>query len=604
MASIQGIYIALFGRPADPLGLDYFNSITDNGQDLSQIQSLAGQPEYLSRFEGQNNAQIVTSIYQELFGRNPDAAGLAFFTAQLNSGAQNINTIAINILDGAQGADADLVEAKIAAADQFTDAVRADPDALAAYQGQSGINFGQAFLDQITTGDTALTDEQVADQVESFGNGDTEIPGIPGTSGNILTLTTDADVVSTDATSLQFRSSANNDTIRALDLGTLSSSDVVDGGAGFDVLNIADGAIAGGTATPVIRSVERINNSDVGSTLNLSATSGLEQLWSNAAAAGNAFTYTNASLATVFGTSGSTAAHTINVDFAGSLAGDTTVHLATTNAAGANATFDFGTDATGIEGVSIDASAGAGTVTIDADVTQLETITVTGEGRVTVVSAETTIETFDASGNTGGVVWTSGAIASDDAVVTGGSGNDVFNLGASTGDLTVNAGAGSDQITLGTGDNTVNLGAGNDIVTLVAAGGENTITLGAGNDNVVFNALTSSTYTQAEDSFSTITDFGDTDVLDFSAIDANNGTLGDQAFTLLGAQGQIDVQNALAGQTTLADAVAAVAGVVNTGELTSFTFDGNTYVYGENGAGNVFVELTGNVELTNSDYVL
>ena len=40
MASIQGIYLALFGRPVDPLGLTYWQEQTDGGNDLSGMIGL------------------------------------------------------------------------------------------------------------------------------------------------------------------------------------------------------------------------------------------------------------------------------------------------------------------------------------------------------------------------------------------------------------------------------------------------------------------------------------------------------------------------------------------------------------------------------------
>jgi Tol biopolymer transport system component len=121
MASIQGIYVALFGRPADPEGLAYWNGVTNEGADLSGlIGTLTGTPEYLDRFESQTPSEIVSLIYLALFGRAPDPEGLAFFTAALDSGAQTIETIAINIFDGAQNDDQDTVTAKMEAADAFT----------------------------------------------------------------------------------------------------------------------------------------------------------------------------------------------------------------------------------------------------------------------------------------------------------------------------------------------------------------------------------------------------------------------------------------------------------------------------------------------------
>ena len=46
MATIQGVYLALFGRPADPLGLQFFNGVTNNGQNLAGIGPLQSSAEY------------------------------------------------------------------------------------------------------------------------------------------------------------------------------------------------------------------------------------------------------------------------------------------------------------------------------------------------------------------------------------------------------------------------------------------------------------------------------------------------------------------------------------------------------------------------------
>ena len=145
MATIQGIYVALFGRPADPTGLSYFNTVTKNGADLTAIGDLAGTAEYKERFAGQTNSQIVNSIYKSLFNRDAEASGLKFFVDGLTNGTYNIKNIAIAILDGSQGSDLTIVNNKIAAADLFTKALDTQTE-IDSYKGTSAANIGRNFL--------------------------------------------------------------------------------------------------------------------------------------------------------------------------------------------------------------------------------------------------------------------------------------------------------------------------------------------------------------------------------------------------------------------------------------------------------------------------
>lgn len=149
MASIQGIYLALFGRPADPAGLAYFNKVTNNGSDLSKIGDLAETAEYKSRFAGKSNDEIVNSIYKSLFGRDAEPEGLAFFSNGLKNGTFTINNIAISILDGAQGSDKTTIDGKVAAADIFTSHLDLSIE-IAAYNGNSAAQLGRDYISSIT----------------------------------------------------------------------------------------------------------------------------------------------------------------------------------------------------------------------------------------------------------------------------------------------------------------------------------------------------------------------------------------------------------------------------------------------------------------------
>lgn len=612
MASIQGIYIALFGRPADPLGLEYFNGVTGNGADLAAISDLAATAEYQDRFEGMSNVQIINSIYQSLFGRDADLAGLTFFAQALQDGTFNINNIAIAILDGAQGDDLATVNNKIEAANLFTASLDTGAEVVA-YQGSEAAAAGRDFLAGITADEaTVPTQAQVDAAIEDIVD-----DGQAGGAGETFTLTNSSNAITGGVD--EVTGTAGQDTFRAVLANSLGSTDILDGGAGADVLNIAAAGISttAGDNAPVISGVERINNSDAVTTLNLANVTGVEQVWTDGAAG----TYTNASTGTTFG---ATAASTVNIDYAGSLTGRTNASLAVALATGTVA-FDFGADATAIESVSVVAASGNATATIDADVTVLDTIEVSGAGRLTVTSAETTVTTFDASENTGGVSWTSGNLAAA-ATVSGGAGNDTLNLGAVAGTsvvLTIDAGAGNDIVTAGAGNDVINGGEGNDIITGNA--GNDTINGGAGNDvitgGVGADAITGGAgndqinYVSGDSSYAAGTNNTMDTIADFNASGDDTISL-DLATdpTFAGAVTVINVENAIAGlsaSATLLDALNAVEGVLAADELAWFEFGGNTYVYAdENGAGagyvagDLVIQLTGSVELQQSDFII
>ena len=47
-------------------------------------QAFAGSPEFIGTYGSLNNSQFVTLVYQNVLGRAPDAAGLAYWVGQLD----------------------------------------------------------------------------------------------------------------------------------------------------------------------------------------------------------------------------------------------------------------------------------------------------------------------------------------------------------------------------------------------------------------------------------------------------------------------------------------------------------------------------------------
>ena len=91
LSSIAGLYQAILGRQADYLGMDFWGNADKNGVGLGEvalrmIASQEGQARLAGTFDG-NAAHDVALLYQDLFGRAGEAAGLAFWTDAMAHGA-------------------------------------------------------------------------------------------------------------------------------------------------------------------------------------------------------------------------------------------------------------------------------------------------------------------------------------------------------------------------------------------------------------------------------------------------------------------------------------------------------------------------------------
>ncbi|MGQ7289364.1 DUF4214 domain-containing protein [Vreelandella venusta] len=119
----QQLYVAYYGRPADAAGLQFWaEEIEANGIDAA-ISAFGNSAEFTERFGDLDNEELVNGIYQQAFGRDADAEGLAFYTEKLESGELDLATIALTIVQNAtdtDAKDASALEAKVAAADKYT----------------------------------------------------------------------------------------------------------------------------------------------------------------------------------------------------------------------------------------------------------------------------------------------------------------------------------------------------------------------------------------------------------------------------------------------------------------------------------------------------
>lgn len=120
-ALIKG-YLAYFGRPADPGGLQYWvDAINRTGGDAtSMINAFGNSAEYRSMYGNSSSTEVVNSLYQHLFNRDAEKAGAEFWAHHLDSGALTLANIAFSVVNAAQGSDSTIIQRKVEASRNFT----------------------------------------------------------------------------------------------------------------------------------------------------------------------------------------------------------------------------------------------------------------------------------------------------------------------------------------------------------------------------------------------------------------------------------------------------------------------------------------------------
>ena len=153
---IQNAYLAYYGRPADPGGLDYWaGRLKAAGGNLDEIIAVFGDSaEFTGRFGALGTAELVNAIYQRLFKRDADPEGLAFYRGLLESGEKHLGSIALNIFNGVQREgerqspplDWQIIEEIQRTANAFTEQVRLGG---LDYSGERGLEVGTQMIASI-----------------------------------------------------------------------------------------------------------------------------------------------------------------------------------------------------------------------------------------------------------------------------------------------------------------------------------------------------------------------------------------------------------------------------------------------------------------------
>lgn len=129
---ITKVYVATFGRSPDSAGLNYW--FNNSGLYLEGIsESFFDQSETQTLYPSSSStSQFISSVYNNLFNRNPDTAGLDYWIEELDSGRIKKSLFLLAVINGAQnsseGNDATLLTHKTEIGLYFANAGKDDVD--------------------------------------------------------------------------------------------------------------------------------------------------------------------------------------------------------------------------------------------------------------------------------------------------------------------------------------------------------------------------------------------------------------------------------------------------------------------------------------------
>jgi len=537
----QQMYVAYYGRPADPAGQLYWAEQFDASEDLTQaLAAFGNSDEFTAGFGSLDNEALVTNLFQQLFGRAPEADGLAFYVAKLDSEESTLASIAKEIADGAQNDDKTTLDNRVAVANTYTTAV----ETQGATYTEAEIADAQAILAAVDATEESVTASNTAAEAEVEAN-------VPVT-GETFTLTTGTD---------DFTLSAGDDTVDGSTPNSLGASDkIIDSSTeDNDTLDVTVSAAVAAT----VKNVENVNytwssNAD----LAVNATN----------MAGNTFNL-NASGLAFSGNATITAAGTNNVNAGDDITGTLTL----TNVV------DSTVDAGAAKTVVID----KGAVTTVGQKTTAN-LTINGDTTLTNTGADE-VEVINVTASKAATVTLTNALVAANTLDVAGA-SDVTVKGAVTGGTITNSLEGG-KLTVASTDvaglNTTKIDA--DLINITAAAGAVTVAdgqkLGVVTATGSLTSITSATANATTD----LTTDGNITALDVTGISNFNLDVSKKATIGLTTDDANNVVVTGAGDLTLnSTGVAAIDASALTGKFTYASGNAATGVIGSATAENKF----------------
>ncbi|WP_413683491.1 ABC transporter ATP-binding protein [Prochlorococcus sp. MIT 1011] len=168
---LQELYIAYFGRPADPPGIQYWLLQAGKGVKLREIAChLYSQEEYKKSIIHSKSLDLqINQFYLNLFSRKVDFAGLSYWLRSIKSGSHDISDLACDLIESIsissqsenkqQIIDKSTLDNKVQSAELFSQELESTINGVGLYQPSStnpwisgyALSVGVEFISQINS---------------------------------------------------------------------------------------------------------------------------------------------------------------------------------------------------------------------------------------------------------------------------------------------------------------------------------------------------------------------------------------------------------------------------------------------------------------------
>ena len=182
-AILERAYIAYFGRAAEPEGFNWWLSTVSSQGGIDAVMTnvyrdFCKSSEYLRAYASDldpfthaviNAPHLLNSIYENLFHRDIEQGGLDYWGTLVSQGAVTINSVVVEVLNGARNSDFDAVNSKIDAAIALTHKV--DEINASGYAGDNAAHVAHDWLSGIydaSTLDAALVNASLTAAAEQI----------------------------------------------------------------------------------------------------------------------------------------------------------------------------------------------------------------------------------------------------------------------------------------------------------------------------------------------------------------------------------------------------------------------------------------------------